>query len=104
MDREIYSYVLGGKEYKVDPLRVQRTLWLSTNGELQSLSKRSKPKDNEPSVAARAQEALIRATREAFGFKETDPSSEDYVTEEQCNHVLSGFLHWLKKKQMRDVK
>lgn len=74
----------------LDPLRVERGLRIASKGEFNAWLDEMAGKDDY--AAAVAEEKVLAAAREAFGYP------QDKVLDEVVLHVLDDFLRWLEGK------
>lgn len=74
----------------LDPLRVERGLRIASKGEFNAWLDEMSGKDDY--AAAVAEEKVLAAAREAFGYP------QDKVLDEVVLHVLDDFLRWLEGK------
>lgn len=74
----------------LDPLRVERGLRIASKGEFNAWLDEMAGKDDY--AASLAEEKVLAATREAFGYP------QDKVLDEVVLHVLDDFLRWLEGK------
>lgn len=94
-----FAYHDGRQELKGDPLSLQRALRRETQGTLEQLLKSAR--DSDPMVSVPAAEAVLAATRAAFGLMPYDPTTGEGVMDRDVIALLRQFREFdaqVKKK------
>ena len=99
-NRQIFGpYFNGQTQVFCDPLAVYRKLHYLLGGTPEEYLREMKSED--PNLSYPAKEAVLQATRGAFGLQPFSTEDGSGAQDEDCWNILGAFLDFVSKKKVR---